>query len=82
MSKQFYLKQFSLAKVRSLNVKTVLFPSIQFNISTQFSSSWSIDRNLSVVPLLTSVDQGAMVMKEYFAFPKALSLQEPHYQIV
>ena len=38
MSKQFYLKQFSLAWVRSLNIKRILFQVIQFNISTQFSS--------------------------------------------
>ena len=33
--------------MRSLNVKTVLFQTIQFNISTQFSSIWQIDRTLS-----------------------------------
>ena len=43
MSKQFYLKQFSLAWVQffvytQLNVKTVLFQTIQFSISSQFSS--------------------------------------------
>ena len=47
MSKQFYFKQFSLAQVRILNVKTVLFQAIQFNISTQFSCIWPIDRALS-----------------------------------
>ena len=47
MSKQFYFKQFSLALVRSLNVKTDLFQAIKFSISTQFSSVWSIDRTLS-----------------------------------
>ena len=30
-----------------LNVKTVLFQTIQFSISTQFSSIWPIDRILS-----------------------------------
>ena len=49
MSKQFYIKQFSLALVRNLIVKTFLFPAIrlsqtfliqtiQFSISMQFSS--------------------------------------------
>ena len=47
MSKQFYFKQISLTLVRSLNVKTVLFKAIQFNISTQFSSIWPIDRTQS-----------------------------------
>ena len=47
MSKQFYFKQFSIVSVRSLNVKTVLFQTIQFSINTQFSSIWPIDRPLS-----------------------------------
>ena len=46
MSKQFYFKQFSLAYVHSLNVKTILFQTIQFSICTQFSSIWPIDRTL------------------------------------
>ena len=47
MSKQFYFKQFSLAEVRSLDIKTVLFQTIQFSRSTQFSTIWSIDWILS-----------------------------------
>ena len=35
--KQFYFKQFSLAKLRCLNVKTVLFGTIQF-IFLQFNN--------------------------------------------
>ena len=45
--KQLYFKQFKLAEVRSLNIKTVLFQTIQFSISTQFSSTWPIDGTLS-----------------------------------
>ena len=45
--KQFHFKQFSLALVRRLNVKTVLFQAIKFSISTQFSSFGPIDRTLS-----------------------------------
>ena len=30
-----------------LNVKTVLFQTVQFSITTQFSSIWPIDRTLS-----------------------------------
>ena len=37
MSKQFYFKQFSLAQIRSLNVKNVLFQTIQFSTNTQFN---------------------------------------------
>ena len=47
MQKQFYFKQFSLALVRSLNVKTVLFKTIQFSIRMDFSSIWPIDRTQS-----------------------------------
>ena len=36
--KQFKFKQFSLAYVRSLNIKIVLFQVNQFIISTSFSS--------------------------------------------
>ena len=36
IQKQFNFKQFSLAQVRSLNVKTVLFQTIQLSISRQF----------------------------------------------
>ena len=45
--KKFYFKQFSLALVRSLDTKTYLFQAIEFSISTEFSSIWSIDRTLS-----------------------------------
>ena len=47
MSKQFYFKQFSLAWVRSLDVKTVLFQKSVFSISTQFSSIWPMGKTLS-----------------------------------
>ena len=49
MSKQFYFKQFILARVKflvyaQLNFKTILFQVIQFSISTMFSSIWPIYR--------------------------------------
>ena len=47
MSKQFYCKQFSLAPVRSLNVKNSSFQAIRFSIRTQFSSIWPMDSSLS-----------------------------------
>ena len=34
-----------------------------------------------MLPLRARVDQGAMAMKGYFAFPKALTLLEPHNQV-
>ena len=41
-----------------------------------------IELNYQVLPLQTRVDQGAMAMKGYSAFPKAPALLEPHHQIV
>ena len=52
-----------------LNLKTLLFRTIQFRQST-------------VLPLRARVDLGAMAMKAYSAFPKALALLEPHHQII
>ena len=48
IQKQFYFKPFTLELVCSLNLKTVLFETIQFNISTQFSSISPKDRTRSV----------------------------------
>ena len=42
--------------------KTVLFQTIQFSISTQFSSLRSIDRRYQVLPLRARVDLGVMAM--------------------
>ena len=47
IQKQFHFKQLSSALIRSLNFKTCLFQTIQFSISTQFSSIWAIDMTLS-----------------------------------
>ena len=58
--------------LHTIGSKTVLFQTIQFSISTKFSSILPIDR--------ISVNQGAMAVKEYSAFPKALL--KLHHQIV
>ena len=50
MSKEFNFKQFILTKVHNLNgdeCKNSKFQTIQFDIITQFSSLWRIDRTLS-----------------------------------
>ena len=57
----------------------MLFQTIQFSISTVFSSIWPIDRTLSVA---ARVNLWAIAMKGYSAFPKAPALLEPYYQIV
>ena len=43
----WHINHYKLFKVKSLLIHwTVLFQTIQFNISTQFSSNWPIDRIL------------------------------------
>ena len=44
---------------KHLNVKTVLFQTIQFSISTQFSSIWPIDRTLSIATTLGQSELGS-----------------------
>ena len=65
-----------------LYIETVLFQTIQFSISTQFSSIWPIDRTLSGVTILGQVDLGVMAIKRYFTLPKASALLKPHHQII
>ena len=69
--KQFYFKQFGLANVCSLSVKTIIFQTIQFSISTQFSSIWPTGP-YQVLPLRVRVDLRAMTVKGWM---------EPHHQI-
>ena len=42
MSKQFYVKQFSLVEIQVQCPKTVLFQMIQFRISTQFKFKYGL----------------------------------------
>ena len=65
-----------------LNVKTVLFQTIQFSISIQFSSIRPIDRTLSGATTPGQSGPGAMAIKEYSAFPKDPVLVKPHHQII
>ena len=62
--------------------KTVLFQTIQFSISIQFSFIWPIDRTLSSTSTPGQVDQGAMAMNGYSIFPKAPTLLKPRHEIV
>ena len=48
----------------------------QFSISAQFISVWPIDSTLPDA----RVDQGAMAIKRYSAFPKAPALLKTYYQ--
>ena len=56
--------------------------SVQFSISTQFSSIWPIDRTLSGATAPARVDLGGMAMKGYSVLREAPALLEHHYQIV
>ena len=70
-----------LVDCTQLNVKTVLFQTIQVIISTQFSSVWPIGRTLSGATTLDHVHLGVMAMKRYSAIPQTPALLEPHNQI-
>ena len=55
------------------------------NLVSRHSSLVELDPQIGlyqVLPLRTGEDMGAMVMKEYSTFPKALALLKPHHQIV
>ena len=95
MSKQFYIKQFSLAKPRCLNVSTVrlskTFLAIKFSQTVliqaiQFSTQLVLFNPLigpyQVLPFRARVDLGAIAMKWCSAFPKATASLERHHQIV
>ena len=60
----------------SLNVKKILFQTIQFIISTQFSSIWSIDRILSDATTLGQNGPGSNGNEGVLYIP------QPHHQIV
>ena len=56
------------------HARTILFQTIWFSISTQFSSIWPIARTPSRVTTPSRVELGVMAMKENSAFPKAPAL--------
>ena len=63
--------------------ETVPFQTIQFSISTQYSSILPVDRTISGATIpRKSVDSRAMAMKGYSAFPKDTVLLGPQNQIV
>ena len=80
LQKLFHFKQFSLGSVRSLIVQTVLIQKIQFSISTQFSSIWSLDTTLSGTTTPGQSGPRSDGNKGYSAFPKVPL--EPHHWIV
>ena len=64
-----------------LNVlKKILFQTVQFSISTLFSSIGQIELNIDRILSRARVDLGAMSIKEYSAFLKAPALLDLHHQ--
>ena len=89
--------EYSFLFTHSLNVKTLLFETIQSSISTQFksqkqfflkqfrkhfSSIWPIDKTLSGASTLGQRWAESYGLKEYSVFPKVPALLEPPHQIV
>ena len=63
-------------------LKTVLFQTILFSISTLFSSIGPIYTILLGAPTLGQSGPESDDNKEYSKFPKAPVLLEPHHQII
>ena len=82
MQNKFHFKQFSLALVCILNVKTVLFQAIQFGLSTQFNFIWPIDRILLGATTLGQSGPRRNGNKGVLHIPQTPALLETHYQIV
>ena len=72
MLKQFYFKQFTLALVRSLHIKTFLFQTFQF--STHFSSIWPKDRTLSGTTTPSQSGPGSDCNEKVLRFPQSSSI--------
>ena len=66
--------QFSI--IHRLNAETILFQTIQFSISTQFSSIWPIDRTLSVATTPGQRGPGSNGNKGVFRNPQNASITE------
>ena len=87
LSKSFLFQafQFAISIVfvhTQLNLKAVRFQTIQFSISTQFSSIWPIDRTLSDITTPGQSWPGSDGNEWYSAFPKTPALLEPPDRIV
>ena len=63
-------------------IQTVLFQTIQFSISTQFSSIWPTDRTLSVATIPGQSGPGIDDNKGVPYIPQGSSITEPHIHIV
>ena len=82
MSQLFRSKQLSFTKVRSLNIKTVLFQLIHFSVGMHFSSIWLIDWTLSSATTLGVSGPGSDGNEGILLIPKPTALLKVHHQIV
>ncbi len=80
MSKTFLFQTFLFQAIQIS--QTDLIQTIQFSISMQLVLFDSLIEPYQVLPLWVTVALGAMAIKGYSTFPKALALLEPHYQII
>ena len=71
-----------MTKQFSFNVKTVLFKKIQASINNMLASIWPIDRNLSGAITPGQIGYGSDDNKVILRIPKAITIQEPLFQIV
>ena len=69
MSKQFYIKQFSLVQFGT--VKTVPFQTIQFSISTQFEHKLSL---IVKIFLFQAIQFSQTVLIQIIQFSKSMQL--------
>ena len=71
-------RQFSLVRIvfvyKQLNVKTVLFQTIQLSISTQFSSIWPIDKALSGATTPGRSGLGSDVNEQVLRIPQSSTI--------
>ena len=57
-----------------VNVKTILFRTIQFSIITQFSSIWSIDKTLPGATTLSQSEPGSDSKEGVLRIPQSSSM--------
>ena len=79
MIKQFYFKQsrlnqYSFFVDTQLDVKTILFETIHLNVSTRFSSIWSIDRTLSSATIPSQSRPGSDGIEQVLCIPQSSSI--------
>ena len=70
----WHMNLYNLFNAKSIYTKTVLFQTIQFNISSQFSTIWPIDRTLSSASTLSQSGIGGDGNEGVLHIPKSSSI--------